>query len=70
MLRRDFLISASILTGGVFLIRPDDVCAALVENSRPVRKKRILHFHGHPRYGCATPPELMPLLENGICTIP
>jgi len=71
MLRRDFLKSSSLVFSGLLVISqiPQSfVCedAHAAESSYTP----VYRFNGHARSGCATPPELMPMLERGMVIIP
>ena len=71
MLRRDFLKSSSLVFGGLLVI--SQIPQGLVnEETHPAQSSFIpvYRFNGHARSGCATPPELMPMLECGMVIIP
>ncbi len=71
MLRREFIKVSSITLGGIIAIShlPS---LAIDKNSgkAPKARNRFYHLHGDAGSGCATPPELTGLLENGISNIP
>ena len=71
MLRRYFLKITGISIGALFAIGKIPL---LTEESgkdlkRPARKK-YLHLSGDVRSGCATPPEMALMFENGIHNLP
>jgi hypothetical protein len=73
MLRRDFIRAAALALGGLVVatrIGFAEDNSGSKETSRKNEGRRTYHFHGHPRSGCASPPELAPLLEKGISNMP
>jgi len=71
MLRRDFIKSAGLAIGGAMIL--DNLAFAeefVAQEADSGRGPRMYHFHGHPRSGCATRPELAPFLEKGFCVMP
>lgn len=72
MLRRDFIISSSLTFGGLLFAG-----RLLFADSSGNRRKTLIRIkqssrvlRGHPRSGCASPPELAPMLEHGITEFP
>ena len=72
MLRRDFIKTSAITFGGIIIAHEALLSAPLVVTEQKIKKsgKTIYHLHGHARSGCASPPELQPMLENGIMALP
>ncbi|MEW5925659.1 MAG: hypothetical protein AB1746_16880 [Candidatus Zixiibacteriota bacterium] len=72
MLRREFIKASFITFGGVVLAQNALMSMPLTDTNRNKRKagRPVYHLHGHARSGCATPPELQYILENGIASLP
>ncbi|RKX27934.1 MAG: hypothetical protein DRP46_09365 [Candidatus Zixiibacteriota bacterium] len=72
MLRRDFIKASAITFGGIVIAREVLLSSPLVMTEQRNKKsgKTVYHLHGHARSGCASPPELQPMLENGIMSLP
>jgi hypothetical protein len=71
MLRRDFLRASSMAMGGLLILREiPSPGNRRIRGGGMKRPKPIYRFHGHARSGCASPPELAPLVENGITALP
>jgi hypothetical protein len=72
MLRRNFVKAMTIAAGSFLLI--DDIPFAASESpedtTRPGTAPVTYHFHGHPRSGCSTRPELAAMLGKGFSVIP
>jgi hypothetical protein len=70
MLRREFIRNAGVVVGaGVIIYSVPGAFEFKAAREKSVRRSN-LHFHGHPRSGCASRPEIVPLLENGITAFP
>lgn len=72
MLRRDF-IKTAVLTGTGLILASELVLASSEspQDNKPMKlSKRTYQLHGHARSGCATPPELFGIIENGINCLP
>jgi hypothetical protein len=71
MLRRRFLKVSSITLGGLITLSHLPSLAFETNSGKtPEKHNRVYHLHGDARSGCASPPELAGLLENGISNIP
>ena len=72
MLRRNFVKAMTFAVGGFLLI--DDLAFGTEEQPEEIPKTVsgpiIYHFHGHPRSGCSTRPELAAMLGKGFSVIP
>lgn len=70
MLRRDFIKSSAFIAGGILFLPQIPHASEPEENSPLHSRKKALNFHGHPRSGCASRPELAPMLEKGFAGMP
>ena len=72
MLRRDFVKTSFLAFGGVLLMHSAFAMSPSAADGNEIIKKRrpVYHLHGHAHSGCASPPELMPMLEQGIMSLP
>ena len=71
MLRRDFLKASSLVMGGMLILREIPSLEDRPEYTGNVKRfKPTYRFHGHARSGCASRPELAPLVESGIIATP
>jgi len=71
MLRREFIKISSITLGGLVVLGHVPSLAVGASNQKsPKPHRRVYHLHGDARSGCATPPALAGLMENGISNIP
>ncbi|UCD94411.1 MAG: hypothetical protein JSU69_11725 [Candidatus Zixiibacteriota bacterium] len=71
MLRRDFLKASSLVMGGMLILREMPNLEDRRNPGEGIRRfKPTYRFHGHLRSGCASPPELAPLVESGIMAMP
>jgi len=76
MLRRDFLISGSMTLAALLILREFSPASDHhIETESGIDTKRIVRkrpgcLQGHARSGCASPPELTSLMENGIYATP
>jgi len=72
MLRRDFIKTSCLCFGGVLMMHNALFAAPSRDEKHDRAKGRrpVYHLHGHARSGCASPPELQPLIENGIMALP
>jgi hypothetical protein len=72
MLRRNFIKAATIALGGVLFINrlPSGMDETPEDTTKLSGAPRSYHFHGHPRSGCATRPELAAMLGKGFSVIP
>ncbi len=71
MLRRRFIKISSVTLGGLITLGHLPSLAFETNPGRTLKKRaRVYHLHGDARSGCASPPELTGLLENGISNIP
>lgn len=71
MLRRDFLKASSLVMGGMLILGEIPSLEDRGNPGRDIRRfKPTYRFHGHARSGCASPPELAPLVESGIIAMP
>jgi hypothetical protein len=71
MLRREFLTLTAVITGG-FLISGGILPPYGISEEQPTKpsRQRNYHLHGHARSGCASPPILAAMLENGSIALP
>ncbi|PKK84221.1 MAG: hypothetical protein CVT49_04440 [candidate division Zixibacteria bacterium HGW-Zixibacteria-1] len=72
MLRRDFIKTSVLTFSGVLIAQNALMSLPLLDTNHNRRKtgKPAYHLHGHRRSGCASPPELQRILENGITSLP
>jgi hypothetical protein len=72
MLRRNFIKAAAVALGGVLLINrlPSGMDEIPENPPKQSGAPRSYHFHGHPRSGCSTRPELAAMLGKGFSVIP
>ncbi len=75
MLRRQFIKGGSLTFVGIILLADFSPALGIPENKPDTKTKQSsnkihrLYLHGDARSGCATPPGLSALLENGIASI-
>lgn len=72
MLRRNFIKAASVVLGGILFINrlPSGMDEAPEDAPKKSGGPISYHFHGHPRSGCSTRPELAAMLGKGFSVIP